>query len=180
MQRHRGYRLTRVLMCAFVLIAFAVAAGCKDKVTEPPSAVPAKKTRAPKASAAEGVTTAPGVSEAYSYNPVGKVDPFQPLFSQDSSKKTAAVPGGSTIQTLELTQLTLVGTIMGKDPAALVQDSAGRGYILRKGTRIGSRQGVVTSILVNRITVTEKTKDFLGKTKEHRVTLRIGVRGEGE
>ena len=52
------------------------------------------------------------------------------------------------LQKLELSQLTLTAIIRGKDNAwAMVRDKAGRGYILKKGTFIGKKGGVVDEVI---------------------------------
>ncbi len=52
------------------------------------------------------------------------------------------------LQKLDLSQLTLTAIIRGKDNAwAMVRDRAGRGYILKKGTFIGKKGGVVDEVI---------------------------------
>jgi type IV pilus assembly protein PilP len=46
---------------------------------------------------------------------------------------------------------------------AMVEDASGKGYVVKKGTYIGDREGRVTDILPDRLIVTEQGIDDLGK-----------------
>ena len=169
------------LMCLMLIFA-----GCKDKKTEPPLSVPNKgsqKTEA--ASPSSGVNDEIGMPEKYSYNPIGKPDPFKPFISEEKTgDKSKTVSSGSValpLQGLDIGQLTLVAVIANsRDPYAMVEDASGRGYILRTGSRVGTQEGVVTGILADRVVVTETVKDFTGKIRKRPVILRLSGSGEGE
>ncbi|MDD5450494.1 MAG: pilus assembly protein PilP [Desulfovibrionales bacterium] len=169
------------LMCLMLIFA-----GCKDKKTEPPLSVPNKgsqKTEA--ASPSSGVNDEIGMPEKYSYNPIGKPDPFKPFISEektgDKSKTVSAGGVALPLQGLDIGQLTLVAVIANsRDPYAMVEDASGRGYILRTGSRVGTQEGVVTGILADRVVVTETVKDFTGKIRKRPVILRLSGSGEGE
>ena len=105
----------------------------------------------------------------YSYNPKGKRDPFKPFILKQSKiiEKKPRTP----LQEYEIGQLKLVGIIWRlKDPIALVEDSAKKGFFMRKGTLIG-RYGVVKEIKENEIIIEEKFYDYLGKLKTTKTSL---------
>ena len=71
---------------------------------------------------------------------------------------------GAALECMDVGQLTLVGIVMmgQKASIAVAQDSAGFGYMLRVGDRIGLHGGRVTKILPDRVIVTEKVEDIQG------------------
>jgi type IV pilus assembly protein PilP len=46
---------------------------------------------------------------------------------------------------------------------ALVQESSGKGYVVKKGTYIGTNSGKVVKILKDRIIIEEESEDIYGK-----------------
>lgn len=101
-----------------------------------------------------GSVTAFGQSASYSYSPYEKVDPFYP-----SVVVTAPREAISPLQRQPLSDLTLVGTVIGKQSSALILGRADGGttatYVVRVGDLIGLKGGVVVSIFSDRIIVRE-------------------------
>lgn len=95
-----------------------------------------------------------GPAYVYIYNPVGKRDPFR-----SPVQTVQAGPEGPCAEPLcqwDLDQLALVAVVTGDaNPFAMVEDPHGRGYILRRNTKIGKQGGKVTQILRDSVTVTE-------------------------
>lgn len=184
-QIRRGEKGIWLLACSLMCLML-IFAGCKDKKAEPPLSVPDKgPQKVEAASPATNMTGEIGMPEKYSYNPTGKPDPFKPFISEDKAgDKSKTVSSGSValpLQSLDIGQLTLVAVITNsRDPYAMVEDASGRGYILRTGSRVGTQEGVVTSILADRVVVTETVKDFTGKIRKRPVILRLSGSGEGE
>ncbi|MBN1930329.1 MAG: pilus assembly protein PilP [Desulfobacterales bacterium] len=106
------------------------------------------------------------------YNPEGKIDPFTPIFKNESKPKPSVVkqspeapriPRGP-LERVDLSQLKLVGIICAQSGnKALVEEASGKGYIITRGTRIGNRLGKVAKILADRVKVEEESTDVLGK-----------------
>jgi Tfp pilus assembly protein PilP len=147
-------------MVAVWLVAAALAPGARATVTNiadaetPPAAVPAAPGSAP--------------SEASPpYNSTGKRDPFQPQAQSTGppSLGTARTP----LQQFELSQLRLVAIITdASDPKggrAVVEDSAGLGYIVRVETPIGRNDGRVTAIDRDHITIEEWPVNVFGERR---------------
>ena len=108
-----------------------------------------------------------------SYDPKGRIDPFEPLFKQDSAaaqalreKKRKMRAGPLTpLEKVDLSQLKLVGVIMASTGnKALVQESSGKGFIVKEGTRIGINSGRVIQIRKDRIIVEEEIETISGET----------------
>jgi Tfp pilus assembly protein PilP len=118
---------------------------------------------------------------SYIYDPTGKPDPFKSFILAVKRSKEEADKSLQPLQRYELSQLKLVAIIWKIDnPRALVEDSAGKGYIITKGSYIGNHQGKVTGILENEIVITEESADIFGETKmkEIRIKLRTGAEEE--
>jgi len=104
------------------------------------------------------------------YNPEGKLDPFEPLFKKES---VSLAVGNKTIkqrkpltplEKVNLSQLTLVGIIQAPSGnRALVQETTGKGYVVKKGTYIGTNSGKIVQILKDRIIIEEESEDIYGK-----------------
>jgi len=102
------------------------------------------------------------------YNPLGKIDPFEPLFKDEpelapsESKRKKRIPR-TPLENIDLGQLKLVGVILASSGnRALVQEASGKGYIIKEGTYIGVNSGKVTEIKNDRVIVEEEIEDVVG------------------
>lgn len=112
--------------------------------------------------------------ETYHYMMNGKRDPFLPPFSTVTQEPAATQEPQTPLQRFDLGQLRLVGVIWQADePRALVEDSGGLGYIVTRGTLIGSRGGIVKTIEPKRVVVEEYETDFFGKRQVQERELRL-------
>jgi type IV pilus assembly protein PilP len=109
---------------------------------------------------------------AYMYDPKGKMDPFRSVFVAqqrgreggririDADERRRNIPL-TPLQKVAVSQLKVVGIIMAPTGnKALVQDPEGKGYVITKGTYVGSNFGQVKRILKDRIVVEEEVEDF--------------------
>jgi type IV pilus assembly protein PilP len=137
-------------------LAFSLVA-CGGQKPAPP---PPKPTTKPATTAAtsDAKEAAAESSVTYSYNLVGKRDPFRsPLeelrgSKQDRVETSCAEP----LCAWDLDQLKLVAVVTGDaNPVAMVEDPMGRGHIVRRNARMGRQGGRVTQILRDSLTVTE-------------------------
>jgi len=120
----------------------------------------------------------------YSYNSMGKRDPFKPFISK------ATVGKGKTrgerlvpLQRYNFNQLKLIGIIWRDDKniaAAMVEDPEGRGYVLKKGTLLGENNGRVINILKDRVIIEEVYRNNSGKIKTRTASLKLHNAEGGE
>ena len=108
------------------------------------------------------------------YNPAGKIDPFVPLIKRDrktakgrTEKRKKRVPM-TPLEELDISQFKLAGIIIySGGNKALVEDTSGKGYIIKTGTYIGMKEGRVVAIKKDRVIVEEyefvKGKEVLQK-----------------
>ena len=76
------------------------------------------------------------------------------------------------MQKYEISQLKLVAIIITPEGnIALVEDSAEKGYFLKKGTEIGKNDGKVKKILKNKVIIEEVYEDTFGQKKINEISL---------
>jgi type IV pilus assembly protein PilP len=146
----------------------------------PPSVVKKKEEPAKVAEKKEPEKKEPEKKEEYSYNPAGKPDPFRPFIQLISAKGGSKTGPLTPLQKYDISQLRLVAIISspGGD-IALVEDVAGKGYFLKKGTWVGKNDGKVTKILKDKVIVEEVYQDIFGQTKTNEVSLFLHKVEEG-
>ncbi len=151
-------------------------------VAATPPADPADETQTAAAAAepaANGDAAAPTPTEASAdlvqvslqttgtYNPTGRFDPFEPLFKESPQAAASTATRKRTAQTpleqVALGQLKLSAIIRAPSGnRALVEDAAGKGYVVQKGTYIGLNSGQVVQIEKDRLVVEEEVENILG------------------
>ena len=143
-------------------------ATAKQKVTAPSDVSNTKQKLVAEKSTAPEKAKTPDISLLY--NPEGKLDPFEPLFRKESASLPVGKKKGKTrkpltpLEKINLSQLTLVGIIQAPSGnRALVQESSGKGYVVKKGTYIGTNSGKIAQILKDRIIIEEESEDIYGK-----------------
>jgi type IV pilus assembly protein PilP len=115
----------------------------------------------------------------YTYKPEGKPNPFKPLIVERPEvppQKVAEVvsESGTPLEKMELKQLKLVAIVWSiREPKAMVEDGAGKGYIITNGTSIGKNKGKVTQITSAGVVVSEKHETSSGKFSTREVTLKL-------
>ncbi len=113
------------------------------------------------------------LEEKYAYNPMGKIDPFEPLVKaepvpasvsmaikkKESKRRIPRTP----LEMVDLSQLRLTGIIRASSGnKAMVEEASGKGYVIAKGTYIGIHSGRVIQILNDHVIIEEEVEDGLG------------------
>jgi len=102
------------------------------------------------------------------YKVEGKIDPFASIFRDGSSvfadqNEKKLIPL-TPIEKVDLSQLKLVGIIRAPSGnKALVEDASGKGFVIKKGARIGINSGRVIKILKDSMVVEEEAESISGK-----------------
>ncbi len=169
-----------------LLIAFLfLIGGCGEGMS--PSSVPSK-IKSPTVEKKKQGATKPDeqkepekkVEAEYSYNPAGKPDPFRPFIQSIIAARGSGSGPITPLQQYDISQLKLVAIISSPDGnIALVEDIAGKGYFLRKGTWVGKNDGKVTKIFKDKVIVEEVYQDIFGQTKTNEVSLFLHKVEEG-
>ena len=113
------------------------------------------------------------------YNPKGKIDPFEPLFREtpevavvkkERKKRTPRTP----LERIDISQLKLVGIILAKSGnRALVEESSGKGYVIKTGTYLGTNSGKVVKIEKDKVIVAEEYEDVLGNVTTRNTEIKL-------
>ena len=128
---------------------------------------------APTLAAAAGVENGPQVVPdsmlepvgARSYDPSGRRDPFAPVLQQLGLGTID--PTLPPLQRVGLTEMNLIAVVWGAyGYTAMVQTPDGNGYTVRRGTRIGPNNGVVSAVTEKGIVVQERFTDVYGSKQE--------------
>jgi type IV pilus assembly protein PilP len=113
------------------------------------------------------------------YNPKDKIDPFEPLFKEKPAvavvkkKRKKRVPR-TPLEKIDLSQLRLVGIILASSGnRALVEESNGKGYVIKSGTYVGTNAGKVVKIEKDKVIVAEEYEDVLGNVTLRNKELRL-------
>ena len=130
------------------------------------------------------VTTKTG----WEYDPRGKPDPFKPFIIARRAPAETGVPKVTRqltpLQKMPLSEIQsgLKAIIWGElGSKALVEDAAGKGYVLQEGTYVGQNDGIVKKILQDRIVIEEYRRDPVHEslvTNEVVLKLKKGEEGE--
>lgn len=117
-------------------------------------------------------------AEEYSYNPIGKRDPFRSFlnFGARDERETPRTP----LQKFEIDQYQLVGIIWGVDrPRALVEDPEGVGHVMEIGTYIGRNWGKVTQVTSGEVVVTEEYQTIDGELVVNNISMTLPAVDDG-
>ena len=148
-----------------------------------PSSAPPQKRRSPAAekSKLEPVKVAEKKEEPeYTYNPVGKPDPFRSFIQITPAKEYSRKVPLTPLQNYDISQLKLVAImITSEGNIALVEDATGKGYFLRNGTGIGKNDGKVKKILKDKVIIEEVYEDISGPKKINEISLSLHQAEEG-
>jgi len=147
-----------LLVLILTSVAPAAQNEASDKAVNPPETV----AEPPKVDSAS-------VNPGYLYDPTNKTDPFKSFVAirEEQAKSKAK----TYLETLELSQLDLVVTVVGsKGKWAVVKDSKGVGHVIKEGTPIGTKEGVVYKISQGVVVIREQQKDFRGQTQYTDIT----------
>lgn len=159
-----------------MVLLMAVELSAQEKAATPSRTTQAtveKSSGAP--SAAGKASPEPGGAAEARAGPAVKRDPFRP-FTLNVRAATRRRENIAPLERFELGQLKLVAIIWDiKEPKAMVEDSAGLGYVVKVGTPIGVNDGKVKTINPNGLIVEEFVVDLYGAKKKQDVEMRFSV-----
>ncbi|MFH1016757.1 MAG: pilus assembly protein PilP [Pseudomonadota bacterium] len=168
-----------------LMMMFLVTSGCKEEQKSQLAKAPPQKPAAKPAPAKSAETEMPSLfdrsTEEYSYNPIGKRDPFLP-YSEEAVIEDVNQPK-SPLERYPLEQLKVTAIVWGiSDPRALVQAPDSQSYIVRKNMRIGINRGRISKITRRSLYVEEEYRDPTGKlvVNEQNLEIRPEEKKEGE
>jgi len=124
------------------------------------------------------------LSEPFTYQRENRSNPFMPFVKKQKvatvSKKGVKLPEEELtgMQLFEPGQLHLVSIVFADSKSlAMVQDSVGKGYIIREGTKIG-RRGVVEKIMANVVVLKQWSLTFSGQKRYKNIEMVLRKEGD--
>jgi len=171
--------MNRMTAIIALLVSVLVLSGCPSKTGDKTAGSSAAAAKAP-AKTIQQIKPVLVTEEKPKpeYTVSGTRDPFQPYMIA-KPEEMGGEKGLDPLQRLMLSQVELVGVVMGKDPKALIQDTANMGYIIKEGTLIGENSGIVTDIQPTKVTIKQHFKDYMGRVNTREIVLSLR-KGEGE
>lgn len=117
--------------------------------------------------------------DGFVYTREGRPDPFMPFLTTTTKAAKPEVEEELTgMRKFEPGQLNLVAIVFaGDEKMAMVQDSVGKGYVIRKGTNIG-RSGVVEDIVTNRVIIDNISYTRAGEKRVTTVEMLLKQKGD--
>ena len=113
---------------------------------------------------------------SFVYDATGKRDPFRPF---NLAPKVGEGAGRTPLEKYAIGQLKLTAILgHGDQASAMVEDAQGKGFSVRKGTKIGTNGGEVIEILPDRLLILETTVDFTGQSKTRNIEMRIRTKDQ--
>lgn len=111
------------------------------------------------------------VIDDFVYDPAGRRDPFAPFDFSGADEIDYALP---PLERYSVGQLKLSSILTaGNEYTAIIEDATGRGYTVRKGSRVGNAKGIVVKITEDSVFVVETRTDFTGKTTRETLQMQI-------
>ena len=109
----------------------------------------------------------------YTYNPIGKRDPFRSFIS---GPRDNDIRSPTPLQRWDIDQFLLVGIVWGIDqPKAMVEDPENQNHVLEIGTYIGRNWGKVTQVTSDSVVITEEYQTIEGELVTEQVALALPV-----
>jgi len=121
-----------------------------------------------------------GEQKVLIFDPETLRDPFKPFIKREEPIRPKGVIESPLLK-YELSQLKLVAIIVGgNEDRAMVEDSEGKGYIIRIGDYIGNRFGRVKEIRKDGVIIEEAYKDIVGRIRTKEIILYLHPQEKGE
>lgn len=184
MRSNNGRQIAAVVIATAFLWAAIVACGGGSP---PTASVKSEQTTAGAPYTTTQKSDANQTNETMTLPPIpvrryeGKRNPFSPLITLVKKQKIIVATtrpvkrdAQTTLEKIALEQLTLTAIFKNTQGyKAIVEEDAGKGHIVEKGTFIGTRGGRIQSITADRIIIVEQTVDPKGKIFTHKIELKL-------
>lgn len=153
-----------LVLLSIIVVSVSFFSGCEAKKPKQAAKQAAKKLESelkfdPAARAAEI-----NPRESLSYTHAGKRDPFKSLIKETTPadrKKKEGIKGLSPLESYDVSSFKLIGIIAAKHGnVAMLVAPGGKGFMVRKGARIGLSGGEVTKINLNSVQVVEMIENY--------------------
>ncbi len=166
--------MRRLIFLAVPIVAASLQA-CGEDVAAPVAAAPVTTSR-PRAVADAGVVEA-RAQYVYSYNALGKRDPFRNMTvdtPREGDNKQPDIDCNEPLCRFDVDDLKVVAVISGDaNPLAMLEDPGQVGHIVHRNTKVGKQGGKVTAIERDCLVVTSYIAGADGKAQANKVKMCI-------
>lgn len=182
MQRHKKNH-NKTLFAGFMLMLFlfggTVITGCHDSGKPPEANAPASvKPKQQVITQGTATVTEEKPKFVFSYNPVGKRDPFTPIIIKEEQKAQAG--DRPPLERYNIYEFKLAGVVWGGfGYNAMIEGPDGKGYLVHVGTIIGQNKGVVKKITQDIMIIEEKFKTISGEINRKEIVIELRKKQEG-
>ncbi|MFP4315318.1 MAG: pilus assembly protein PilP [Desulfovibrionales bacterium] len=167
MSCRRPTRKIAILLATIILAVWAMTVTAQES----PEAAPEEDMQVP-----EWIS-----NPIFQYSSQGRLDPFSSFLkareAQRQQRAKKASEALSPLERLDVMQLKLVGVVWNEhDPdktLAMIELPDGKGFVLKKGERVGLNRGRVVSISPDRLKVLEESEDIFGDIVTKAVVLKL-------
>ena len=167
----------RLVAISFPIVLFGLAC------TSSAALALSSSTQIANESTAKEISAQQSSENLFMYLIENRPDPFIPFISEKAASVNVdeIVPIQeqlSGMQLFEPGQLTLVAIVMAENnDFAMAEDTTGKGYIIRKGMKIGKR-GLITAIQSNEVIIEETAFTRAGKKLTSKIVMLLKKEGE--
>jgi len=170
--------LSCLLYSVFCLLFFT---GCKQEgAPPPPVAVVKKETPKPEPASIAGEAKNEEKASPQTDKLKSQRNPFKTFIVKSTDRPTVVTPK-TPLQRYELDNLKLVAVMWGMNsPIAMVEAPDGKGYKIKKGDLVGSRDGRVKRIEKDRVIVEERFTEANGEVVTNEFEIRLPLPKEEE
>ena len=177
--KKRAKKALPVLLIMLFLSGGAGIIGCSESGMQPAVAPPAPVT--PKQQVITRVTATPAEEKpqaVFSYNPLGKRDPFSPIIVREEQKALAGER--PPLERFNIYDFKMTGVVWGGyGYTAMLEGPDGKGYFVRTGAVLGQNRGVVKKITQNLMIIEEKFKTISGEISHKEIVIELRKKQEG-
>jgi len=167
------------LLLILFLFGGAGITGCSDSGKPSGSKTPASvKPKQQVITQGTVTTTVEKPQVAYSYNSVGRRDPFTPIIVREDLK--AQSEDRPPLERYSIHEFKLTGVVWGGfGYNAMLEGPEGKGYFVRVGTIIGQNKGIIKKITKDVMVIEEKFKTISGETDRKEIVIELRKKQEG-
>jgi len=182
MQRQRKKHAKKTLTGLLVMLFLSGGAGimgCSDSGKPPEGTTPSPvKPRQQVITQVTATTAEEKTRAVFSYNPIGKRDPFTPIIVREDLKARAGER--PPLERYNIQEFKLAGVVWGGyGYTAMLEGPDGKGYFVRVGALLGQNKGVVKKITQNAMVIEEKFKTISGEIDRKEIVMELRKKQEG-
>jgi len=160
------------VLMASILASLLVACGEQAKAPVPVASTAVQKQAIATGPTKTGAKAGEEAVAVYTYNAIGRRDPFAPIIMPEAKK--GAAMDRPPLERYNITEFKLSGIVWGGfGYNAILEGPDGKGYFVHAGTVVGPNRGVVKKITPTTLVIEEKYKTYTGDTERRETVVEL-------